>query len=67
MAVGEALTNLAAAHITKRSHIKLSANWMAAAGHEGEDEKLYQNRESVGMELCPALDIAIRLVKIPCR
>jgi phosphoribosylformylglycinamidine synthase len=63
MAVGEALTNLAAAHITKRSSIKLSANWMAAAGHEGEDEKLYQTVKAVGMELCPALDIAIPVGK----
>jgi len=63
MAVGEALTNLAAAHITKRKHIKLSANWMAAAGHEGEDEKLYQTVKAVGMELCPALDIAIPVGK----
>ncbi|ETX09461.1 phosphoribosylformylglycinamidine synthase [Marinomonas ushuaiensis DSM 15871] len=63
MAVGEALTNLAAAKITKRNHIKLSANWMAAAGHEGEDEKLYQTVKAVGMELCPALDIAIPVGK----
>jgi len=63
MAVGEALTNLAAAQITKRSHIKLSANWMAAAGHTGEDEKLYRTVEAVGMELCPALDIAIPVGK----
>ena len=63
MAVGEALTNLAAAKITKRNHIKLSANWMAAAGHAGEDEKLYQTVKAVGMELCPALDIAIPVGK----
>ncbi|MBJ7537965.1 phosphoribosylformylglycinamidine synthase [Marinomonas transparens] len=63
MAVGEALTNLAAAQITKRNHIKLSANWMSAAGHEGEDEKLYQTVKAVGMELCPALDIAIPVGK----
>ncbi|MEP0073853.1 MAG: phosphoribosylformylglycinamidine synthase [Marinomonas sp.] len=63
MAVGEALTNLAAAQITKRNNIKLSANWMAAAGHEGEDEKLYQTVKAVGMELCPALDIAIPVGK----
>ncbi|TBR37600.1 phosphoribosylformylglycinamidine synthase [Marinomonas agarivorans] len=63
MAVGEALTNLAAANITQRNHIKLSANWMAAAGHEGEDEKLYKTVEAVGMELCPALDIAIPVGK----
>lgn len=63
MAVGEALTNLAAAKVTKRKHIKLSANWMAAAGHAGEDEKLYQTVKAVGMELCPALDIAIPVGK----
>ncbi|AEF53385.1 phosphoribosylformylglycinamidine synthase [Marinomonas posidonica] len=63
MAVGEALTNLAAAQITQRNQIKLSANWMAAAGHEGEDEKLYQTVKAVGMELCPALDIAIPVGK----
>ncbi|GAB3483836.1 phosphoribosylformylglycinamidine synthase [Marinomonas epiphytica] len=63
MAVGEALTNLAAAQITARKNIKLSANWMAAAGHEGEDEKLYQTVKAVGMELCPALDIAIPVGK----
>lgn len=63
MAVGEALTNLAAAKVTKRSNIKLSANWMAAAGHAGEDEKLYKAVEAVGMELCPALGIAIPVGK----
>ena len=33
MAVGEALTNLAAAPVLSLSRVKLSANWMAAAGH----------------------------------
>ncbi|WP_191602156.1 phosphoribosylformylglycinamidine synthase [Marinomonas algicola] len=63
MAVGESLTNLAASLVTKRSAIKLSANWMAAAGHPGEDEKLYQTVKAVGMEFCPALDIAIPVGK----
>ncbi|MCZ2723515.1 phosphoribosylformylglycinamidine synthase [Marinomonas sp. 15G1-11] len=63
MAVGESLTNLAASLVTKRSAIKLSANWMAAAGHLGEDEKLYETVKAVGMELCPALDIAIPVGK----
>ncbi|MEM8119976.1 phosphoribosylformylglycinamidine synthase, partial [Morganella morganii] len=41
MAIGETVTNLAAARIGKLSDIKLSANWMAAAGHPGEDARLY--------------------------
>ncbi len=63
MAVGETLTNLAAARIGKTGDIKLSANWMAAAGHPGEDENLYEAVRAIGMELCPALDITIPVGK----
>ncbi|HAP81725.1 MAG TPA: phosphoribosylformylglycinamidine synthase, partial [Enterobacteriaceae bacterium] len=35
LAVGEALTNIAATQIGDIKRIKLSANWMAAAGHPG--------------------------------
>ncbi|RKH26442.1 phosphoribosylformylglycinamidine synthase [Corallococcus praedator] len=63
MAVGEALTNLAAARIDKLSDVKLSANWMAAAGSPGEDANLYAAVHAVGMELCPALGIAIPVGK----
>ena len=63
MAVGEALTNLAAASISTRKNIKLSANWMAAAGHPNEDAALYETVKAVGMELCPALDISIPVGK----
>ena len=63
MAVGEAITNLAAARIEKISDIKLSANWMAAAGHPGEDARLYDTVEAVGMQLCPALGISIPVGK----
>lgn len=63
MAVGEAITNLAASSIAKISDIKMSANWMAAAGHEGEDEKLYRTVEAVGMDLCPKLGITIPVGK----
>ena len=63
LAVGEALTNLAAARIAKVSDIKLSANWMAAAGHPGEDVALYETVQAVGMELCPALNITIPVGK----
>ena len=63
MAIGEAITNIAAANIEKLSDIKLSANWMAPAGHPGEDVKLYETVKAVGMELCPALGIAIPVGK----
>jgi phosphoribosylformylglycinamidine synthase len=63
MAIGEAITNIAASAIDKISDIKLSANWMAAAGHAGEDAKLFDTVKTVGMELCPALGIAIPVGK----
>jgi len=63
MAVGEVITNIAAAPIAKLSDIRLSANWMAAAGHPGEDENLYETVKAVGMELCPALGISIPVGK----
>ncbi|MGO1748897.1 MAG: phosphoribosylformylglycinamidine synthase, partial [Marinobacter sp.] len=63
MAVGEAITNLAAAAIGKLSDIRLSANWMSAAGHPGEDENLYETVRAVGMELCPELGITIPVGK----
>ncbi len=63
MAVGEALTNIAAASIEDISDIVLSANWMAPAGHPGEDAGLYDAVKAVGMELCPALGIAIPVGK----
>ena len=59
MAVGEALTNLVSANVDKLSDIRLSANWMAPAGHPGENSRLFQAVQAVGMELCPELGIAI--------
>src|SRR5262249_17465157 len=63
LAVGEAITNIAAASIEKLSDVKLSANWMAAAGHPGEDVALYRAVAAVGMDLCPKLGIAIPVGK----
>ncbi len=63
MAVGEAITNIAAAKIDKLNDIKLSANWMAAAGHPGEDAGLYEAVKAVGMELCPELELTIPVGK----
>ncbi|MCA0394572.1 MAG: phosphoribosylformylglycinamidine synthase [Proteobacteria bacterium] len=63
MAVGEAITNLCAAPVDALDRIKLSANWMAAAGHPGEDAKLFDAVRAVGMELCPELDLSIPVGK----
>ena len=63
MAVGESITNIAAAQIEKIGDIKLSANWMAAAGHPGEDVKLFETVKAVGMDLCPQLGISIPVGK----
>jgi len=63
MAIGEALTNIAASLIDDISDIKLSANWMAPAGHPGEDAALYATVQSVGMDLCPQLGISIPVGK----
>ncbi|OBS10977.1 phosphoribosylformylglycinamidine synthase [Acidihalobacter prosperus] len=63
MAIGEALTNLAAADVPRLGDVRLSANWMAAAGHPGEDAALYETVRAVGEALCPALGIAIPVGK----
>ncbi|MGJ0481848.1 phosphoribosylformylglycinamidine synthase [Pantoea agglomerans] len=63
LAVGEALTNLAATQIGSLKRVKLSANWMSAAGHPGEDAGLYAAVKAVGEELCPALGITIPVGK----
>lgn len=63
MAVGEAITNIAAAAIANIGDIKLSANWMAAAGHPGEDAALFDTVRAVTMELCPQLGISIPVGK----
>lgn len=63
MAVGEAITNIAASHIDDLGRVALSANWMAPAGHPGEDASLYATVKAVGQQLCPALGIAIPVGK----
>ena len=63
MAVGEAITNIAAANIATLGDIKLSANWMAAAGKSGEDAALFDTVKAVGEALCPELGIAIPVGK----
>lgn len=63
LAVGEALTNIAATQIGDIKRVKLSANWMAAAGHPGEDAGLYEAVKAVGEELCPQLGLTIPVGK----
>ena len=63
MAVGEALMNIAAARIGAIGDVKLSANWMCAAGHPGEDAALYDAVQAVAMELCPQLGVSIPVGK----
>jgi len=63
VAIGEAITNVAAARIEKISDVRLSANWMAAAGHPGEDAALYDAVRAAGAELCPAIGVAIPVGK----
>lgn len=63
MAVGEALTNMAGCDVEVLNRIKLSANWMSAAGHPGEDAGLYDAVKAIGEELCPELGITIPVGK----
>jgi phosphoribosylformylglycinamidine synthase len=63
MAVAEAVMNIAAAPIAALGDVVLSANWMAACGHAGEDAKLYDTVRAVAMDLCPALGLAIPVGK----
>src|SRR5690606_38672414 len=63
LAVGEALTNLLAAPVEQLGTVRLSANWMAAAGFPGEDAALYDAVRAVALELCPALGVSIPVGK----
>ncbi len=63
LAVGEAITNLAAAQIGDLGKVNLSANWMAAPAVPGDAADLYAAVHAVGMELCPALGITVPVGK----
>ncbi len=62
LAIGEVITNLASAPVGDLGRIKLSCNWMAAAGHPGEDARLYEAVRAAS-ELCVALEIAVPVGK----
>ena len=63
MAVAEAVTNMAAAGVDELSTVKLSANWMAAAGEPGEDADLYDGVRAVALDLCDSLGLSIPVGK----
>jgi len=63
LAVAEAITNLAAADISSLADVRLSANWMAAAGHGSDDYSLFAMVKTLGEEICPALGVAIPVGK----
>jgi phosphoribosylformylglycinamidine synthase len=63
LSVAESISNIMSAKIDQISDIKLSANWMAAAGQPGEDQALFEGVKAIGMEMCPALGIAIPVGK----
>jgi phosphoribosylformylglycinamidine synthase len=62
MAVGEALTNIAAARIEKLGDVKLSANWMAPAGVPGEDARLFDTVRAVS-DICQQIGVSIPVGK----
>lgn len=63
IAIGEAITNMAAGDIEKLSDIKLSANWMAAASDTVENERLFDTVKAVGEGFCPELNLTIPVGK----
>ena len=63
LAVTEAITNILAADIAALNEVRLSANWMAACGVDGEDAALYDAVRAVGEEFCPQLGLAIPVGK----
>ena len=62
MCIGEAITNIAAVNIGNIGNIKFSANWMAACGNAGEDEKLYRTVEAVS-QMCREIGVSIPVGK----
>lgn len=63
MAVAESLLNIFAADIPSLDRVKLSANWMSAASHDGEGAKLYEAVQAIGLDLCPDLGVSIPVGK----
>ncbi|MDE0308276.1 MAG: phosphoribosylformylglycinamidine synthase [Acidiferrobacterales bacterium] len=63
MAVAEALTNLRSVSVGRLNTVRMSANWMAAAGIEGQGSALYESVRSVALDMCRVLEISIPVGK----
>ncbi|MDG1462395.1 MAG: phosphoribosylformylglycinamidine synthase, partial [Gammaproteobacteria bacterium] len=63
LAVGEAITNIAAAPISKITDIRLSANWMAACGIDSENQALFDTVTAIADGFCQELGLAIPVGK----
>ncbi len=63
MTIGESLTNMLGGYVEDIHDISLSANWMSASGHTGEDAKLFEAVKAVGMDLCPELGLTVPVGK----
>ncbi len=63
MTIGESLANMLGGYVADIHDISLSANWMSASGHPGEDSKLFEAVKAVGMDLCPELGLTIPVGK----
>ncbi|MEM1262226.1 MAG: phosphoribosylformylglycinamidine synthase [Pseudomonadota bacterium] len=63
MAIAEAITNLLAADVRALRDVRLSANWMAAAGDDTEEVNLYDTVKTVALDVCAPLGIAIPVGK----
>ena len=62
LAIGEALTNLAAAPVAALDKVKLSANWMAACGDPAEDADLFDAVKAAA-DVCIELGLSIPVGK----
>ena len=67
MAVGEALTNIAAAPIASFGDVKLSANWMAAAGSPARTRRCTTRCARSAWSCAPRWASAFRSARIRCR
>lgn len=63
LAVAESLTNILAGGVQRLADIRLSCNWMAAAGEDDQNTALLDAVEAVGRQMCPQLGIAIPVGK----
>ncbi|KAK5667244.1 phosphoribosylformylglycinamidine synthase [Batrachochytrium dendrobatidis] len=63
MSVAESITNLASANVVDIKTIRLSANWMSAASHQGEGAALYDAVKAVGLDICPKLGLTVPVGK----